>query len=190
MDDFVREFEEFIGSIYEKCFLAGESLQRGLRDCCGVCLEFAGNVVEKLEGNEEGKIGRRKVEVSVDGEKEETTEGATRAAMRADAVMGVLEGTEWTEMVTMLEGRFQERRNEFLETLEKQPGFLQSSFLALHRKLRLRFRWVVCYEEGSVVIHKRHCYQIEGISIRSEYEVPPSLDNSRLSIRTKRRLIQ
>ena len=31
VDDFVREFEEFIGSIYEKCFLAGESLQRGDR---------------------------------------------------------------------------------------------------------------------------------------------------------------
>ena len=122
VDDFVREFEEFIGSIYEKCFLAGESLQRGLNECCAVCLELAGNVVERLEGKEDRRIGRRK----------------------AEEAMEVLEGTEWMEMVAMLEARFLERRNAFLETLEKQPGFLQSSFLALHRKLRLRFRCVVC----------------------------------------------
>ena len=49
VDDFVREFEEFIGGIYEKCFLAGESLQRGLNECCAVCLELAGNVAETEE---------------------------------------------------------------------------------------------------------------------------------------------
>lgn len=144
VDDFVREFEEFIGGIYEKCFLAGESLQRGLNECCAVCLELAGNVVERLEGKEDRRIGRRKAEVSVDGDHEETAGGALRAAARAEEAMEVLEGTEWMEMVAMLEARFLERRNAFLETLEKQPGFLQSSFLALHRKLRLRFRCVVC----------------------------------------------
>ena len=137
VDDFVREFEEFIGSIYEKCFLAGESLQRGLNECCAVCLELAGNVVERLEGQEDRRIG-------VDGDHEETAGGALRAAARAEEAMEVLEGTEWMEMVAMLEARFLERRNAFLETLEKQPGFLQSSFLALHRKLRLHFRCVVC----------------------------------------------
>ena len=107
-------------------------------------LELAGNVVERLEGKEDRRIGRRKAEVSVDGDHEETAGGALRAAARAEEAMEVLEGTEWMEMVAMLEARFLERRNAFLETLEKQPGFLQSSFLALHRKLRLRFRCVVC----------------------------------------------
>ena len=144
VDDFVREFEEFIGSIYEKCFLAGESLQRGLNECCAVCLELAGNVVERLEGKEDRRIGRRKAEVSVDGDHEETAGGALRAAARAEEAMEVLEGTEWMEMVAMLEARFLERRNAFLETHEKQPGFLQSSFLALHRQLRMDFRCVVC----------------------------------------------
>lgn len=36
----MKGFEDFVGDVYEKCFLVSEGLLRGLRSICSVCLDF------------------------------------------------------------------------------------------------------------------------------------------------------
>lgn len=48
VDDFVKGFEDFVGDVYEKCFLVSEGLLRGLRSICSVCLVFTEFVDKQL----------------------------------------------------------------------------------------------------------------------------------------------
>lgn len=48
IDAFVQNFEDFVGGIYEKCFLVSDSLQRALRNVCNVSIDFVDLVTSKL----------------------------------------------------------------------------------------------------------------------------------------------
>ena len=54
-------------------------------------------------------------------------------------MMEILSTEEYQQTIVTLTKEFEEKRKEFLELLENQPGFLQSSFLGLHRKLKQQY---------------------------------------------------
>ena len=63
-----------------------------------------------------------------------------RRSERSAKLREVSESEEWKSAIASLRQRFEGSRSEFLSLLENQPGFLQSSFLGLHRKLRQTYR--------------------------------------------------
>ena len=69
-----------------------------------------------------------------------TAEMKARRRERSAKLREVSESEEWKVGIDSLRKRFEKSRSEFLSLLESQPGFLQSSFLGLHRKLRLAYR--------------------------------------------------
>ena len=54
-------------------------------------------------------------------------------------MMEILSKEEYQQTIVTLTKEFEVKRKEFLELLENQPGFLQSSFLGLHRKLKQQY---------------------------------------------------
>ena len=54
-------------------------------------------------------------------------------------MMEILSKEEYQQTIVMFTKEFEVQRKEFLELLENQPGFLQSSFLGLHRKLKQQY---------------------------------------------------
>ena len=55
-------------------------------------------------------------------------------------IQEVITSEIYTNTITSFMNEFEERRKEFLTLLENQPGFLQSSFLSLHRKLKQKYK--------------------------------------------------
>ena len=55
------------------------------------------------------------------------------------ALEEVVCGARWQEEVERMRGEFEERRTQFLRGLEQLPGFLQSVFLPLDRKLMQKY---------------------------------------------------
>lgn len=53
--------------------------------------------------------------------------------------MEILSTEEYKQTIISFTKEFEVKRKEFLELLENQPGFLQSSFLGLHRKLKQQY---------------------------------------------------
>ena len=96
------------------------------------------------------QLGRRKMDLSVDSSTNE--EGATRPLVVMNQEIGArlrsqiakveeTTGSEiWSSRIEELKASFIRYRSEFLGVLEAQPGFLQSSFLSLHRKLRQQYQ--------------------------------------------------
>ena len=54
-------------------------------------------------------------------------------------MMEILSAEEYKQTIISFTKEFEVKRKEFLELLENQPGFLQSSFLGLHRKLKQQY---------------------------------------------------
>lgn len=54
-------------------------------------------------------------------------------------MMEILSKEDYQQKIVTLTKEFEVQRKEFLELLENQPGFLQSSFLGLHRKLKQQY---------------------------------------------------
>lgn len=54
-------------------------------------------------------------------------------------MMEILSTEEYQQTIVTFTKEFEVKRKEFLELLENQPGFLQSSFLGLHRKLKQQY---------------------------------------------------
>ena len=54
-------------------------------------------------------------------------------------MMEILSTEEYKQTIISFTKEFEVKRKEFLELLENQPGFLQSSFLGLHRKLKQQY---------------------------------------------------
>ena len=52
----------------------------------------------------------------------------------------VVASREYEQVIATCSKEFEEKRREFLSLLENQPGFLQSSFLSLHRKLCQQYK--------------------------------------------------
>ena len=98
-------------------------------------------------------IGRRKADRMM--EEESTQEEDPPTPLRAIAVINQEVGTrlrsriahieevtssvEWREKMRQVGELFEAQKSDFLNALEMQPGFLQSTFLGLHRKLRERY---------------------------------------------------
>lgn len=55
-------------------------------------------------------------------------------------VQEVVMSQDYQQSIRTFSGEFENKRKEFLTLLENQPGFLQSSFLGLHRKLRQKYQ--------------------------------------------------
>lgn len=54
-------------------------------------------------------------------------------------MMEILSKEDYQQKIVTLTKEFEVERKKFLELLENQPGFLQSSFLGLHRKLKQQY---------------------------------------------------
>lgn len=142
IDAFAEGFEHFLQQVYEQCFLISESLRVALVDTMHVCLAFAQFVRSELK--EERAFGKRKVDVVESSVSEDMTEeGLKDVPMRVQARVKALEevvcGARWQEEVERMRGEFEERRTQFLRGLEQLPGFLQSVFLPLDRKLMQKY---------------------------------------------------
>lgn len=55
-------------------------------------------------------------------------------------VQEVVMSQDYQQSICTFSEEFENKRKEFLTLLENQPGFLQSSFLGLHRKLRQKYQ--------------------------------------------------
>lgn len=55
-------------------------------------------------------------------------------------IQDVIASKEYNDTISTCGKEFEEKRKEFLGLLETQPGFLQSSFLSLHRKLCQKYK--------------------------------------------------
>lgn len=72
IDDFIKAFEDFIGSLFEKCFLMSDDLKNALRSICLVAQRFVDYVNSSLQGEYELNDGlkssnrriRRRLEMS------------------------------------------------------------------------------------------------------------------------------
>ena len=142
IDAFTEGFEHFLQQVYEQCFLISESLRVALVDTMHVCLAFVQFVRSELK--EERAFGRRKVDVVESSVSEDMTEeGLKDVPLRVQARVKALEevvcGARWQEEVERMRGEVEERRTQFLRGLEQLPGFLQSVFLPLDRKLMQKY---------------------------------------------------
>ena len=96
------------------------------------------------------QLGRRKMDLSIEESTQE--EGTIRPLVVMNQEIGTRlrsqiakveerTGAElWSARIEELKSSFVRYRSEFLSILEAQPGFLQSTFLSLHRKLRQQYR--------------------------------------------------
>ena len=158
IDAFVENFEDFVGGIFEKCFLVSDSLQRALRTVCNVSIDFVDlvnahlcqkcaaapkSVTRRVDSSQRSELS---LDSSLSDEREDrsisqiTAEMKARRRERIAKVREVSESEAWSAGIDSLRKRFESSRSEFLNLLESQPGFLQSSFLGLHRKLRQAYR--------------------------------------------------
>ena len=62
-----------------------------------------------------------------------------RLRARLSRIEEVAESAVWKEKIKQVSELFEAQKRDFLDLLETQPGFLQSSFLGLHRKLREKY---------------------------------------------------
>ena len=97
-------------------------------------------------------IGRRKLDLSVEESvhEEESTpsikaiavvnqEVGVRLRARLSRIEEVTGSEAWKGKIKQMSELFEAQKRDFLDLLETQPGFLQSSFLGLHRKLREKY---------------------------------------------------
>lgn len=142
IDAFAEGFEHFLQQVYEQCFLISESLRVALVDMMNVCLAFAQFVRSELK--EERSFGKRKEDVAESSVSEDMAEEGLkdvplRVQTRVKALEEVVCSTQWQEEVERMRSDFEERRTQFLQGLEQLPGFLQSVFLPLDRKLMQKY---------------------------------------------------
>ena len=141
IDAFAAGFERFLQQVYEQCFLISDRLRVSLVDTMGVCLSFVRFIKEELK--DDRAFGRRKMDVVEGSVSEERSEGLRVAKSEVDARVRALEdevrGETWRQTVEEMRRAFDEKRASFLNCMEQLPGFLQSIFLALHRKLMQRY---------------------------------------------------
>ena len=141
IDAFAAGFERFLQQVYEQCFLISDRLRVSLVDTMGVCLSFVRFIKEELK--DDRAFGRRKMDVVEGSVSEERSEGLRVAKSEVDARARALEdevrGETWRQTVEEMRRAFDEKRASFLNCMEQLPGFLQSIFLGLHRKLRQRY---------------------------------------------------
>lgn len=141
IDAFAAGFERFLQQVYEQCFLISDRLRVSLVDTMGVCLSFVRFIKEELK--DDRAFGRRKVDVVEGSVSEERSEGLRVAKSEVDARVRALEdevrGETWRQTVEEMRRAFDEKRASFLNCMEQLPGFLQSIFLGLHRKLMQRY---------------------------------------------------
>ena len=64
---------------------------------------------------------------------------STRLRTRLARIEEVTGSETWKEKIKQVSELFEAQKRDFLDLLETQPGFLQSSFLGLHRKLREKY---------------------------------------------------
>ena len=140
IDAFAAGFERFLQQVYEQCFLISDRLRVSLVDTMGVCLSFVRFIKEELK--DDRAFGRRKMDVVEGSVSEERSEGLRVAKSEVDARVRALEdevhGETWRQTVEEMRRAFDEKRASFLNCMEQLPGFLQSIFLGLHRKLMQR----------------------------------------------------
>ena len=141
IDAFAAGFERFLQQVYEQCFLISDRLRVSLVDTMGVCLSFVRFIKEELK--DDRAFGRRKMDVVEGSVSEERREGLRVAKSEVDARVRALEdevrGETWRQTVEEMRRAFDEKRASFLNCMEQLPGFLQSIFLELHRKLMQRY---------------------------------------------------
>lgn len=141
IDAFAAGFERFLQQVYEQCFLISDRLRVSLVDTMGVCLSFVRFIKEELK--DDRAFGRRKMDVVEGSVSEERSEGLRVAKSEVDARARALEdevrGETWRQTVEEMRRAFDEKRASFLNCMEQLPGFLQSIFLGLHRKLMQRY---------------------------------------------------
>lgn len=141
IDTFAAGFERFLQQVYEQCFLISDRLRVSLVDTMGVCLSFVRFIKEELK--DDRAFGRRKMDVVEGSVSEERSEGLRVAKSEVDARVRALEdevrGETWKQTVEEMRRAFDEKRASFLNCMEQLPGFLQSIFLGLHRKLMQRY---------------------------------------------------
>ena len=141
IDAFAAGFERFLQQVYEQCFLISDRLRVSLVDTMGVCLSFVRFIKEELK--DDRAFGRRKMDVVEGSVSEERSEGLRVAKSEVDARVRALEdevrGETWRQTVEEMRRAFDEKRASFLNCREQLPGFLQSIFLGLHRKLMQRY---------------------------------------------------
>lgn len=141
IDAFAAGFERFLQQVYEQCFLISDRLRVSLVDTMGVCLSFVRFIKEELK--DDRAFGRRKMDVVEGSVSEERSEGLRVAKSEVDARVRALEdevrGETWKQTVEEMRRAFDEKRASFLNCMEQLPGFLQSIFLGLHRKLMQRY---------------------------------------------------
>ena len=141
IDAFAAGFERFLQQVYEQCFLISDRLRVSLVDTMGVCLSFVRFIKEELK--DDRAFGRRKMDVVEGSVSEERSEGLRVAKSEVDARVRALEdevhGETWRQTVEEMRRAFDEKRASFLNCMEQLPGFLQSIFLGLHRKLMQRY---------------------------------------------------
>lgn len=65
-----------------------------------------------------------------------------------DRIQDIITSEQYMSAIEKMTEDFESKRVSFLGLLENQPGFLQSSFLALHRKLRRKYNWIVCFHDS------------------------------------------
>lgn len=141
IDAFAAGFERFLQQVYEQCFLISDRLRVSLVDTMGMCLSFVRFIKEELK--DDRAFGRRKMDVVEGSVSEEGSEGLRVAKSEVDARVRALEdevrGETWRQTVEEMRRAFDEKRASFLNCMEQLPGFLQSIFLGLHRKLMQRY---------------------------------------------------
>lgn len=141
IDAFAAGFERFLQQVYEQCFLISDRLRVSLVDTMGMCLSFVRFIKEELK--DDRAFGRRKMDVVEGSVSEERSEGLRVAKSEVDARVRALEdevrGETWRQTVEEMRRAFDEKRASFLNCMEQLPGFLQSIFLGLHRKLMQRY---------------------------------------------------
>lgn len=141
IDAFAAGFERFLQQVYEQCFLVSDRLRVSLVDTMGMCLSFVRFIKEELK--DDRAFGRRKMDVVEGSVSEERSEGLRVAKSEVDARVRALEdevrGETWRQTVEEMRRAFDEKRASFLNCMEQLPGFLQSIFLGLHRKLMQRY---------------------------------------------------
>lgn len=141
IDAFAAGFERFLQQVYEQCFLISDRLRVSLVGTMGVCLSFVRFIKEELK--DDRAFGRRKMDVVEGSVSEERSEGLRVAKSEVDARARALEdevrGETWRQTVEEMRRAFDEKRASFLNCMEQLPGFLQSIFLGLHRKLMQRY---------------------------------------------------
>lgn len=49
IDEFIKSFEDFIGTLFEKCFLVSDSLRNSLHRICMVCQHFVDFITVSLK---------------------------------------------------------------------------------------------------------------------------------------------